>query len=110
MDLVYFSLNHAVEMAKEDGTELPFVVADREHGRELTWLEDVEEAPSVIQGDPCAVVRHDVMPSAASEGIPALVLELTELGITIVQSYRPGGPHRRFALLGGPYVLESASA
>ena len=110
LDLVYFAINHAVEMAKEDGTDLSFVVADREHGRELTWLEDVEEAPSITLGDPCVVVHHEVMPSTTSDGTPALLLELTQSGVTVVQPYRPGGAHRRFSLLGGPFVLDSVSA
>lgn len=108
LDLVYFALNYAVEMAKEDGTEMPFVVADRELGRELTFLEDVADACSLTGIDPAVVVRHEVLPSTTSEGTPALVIELSDIeteDTTIVQAYRPGGPHRRFALLGEPFIL-----
>ena len=34
LDLVYFALNHAIESSRSEGNDLPFVVSDRETGRE----------------------------------------------------------------------------
>ena len=108
LDLVYFAMNQAVSSAKSHGTELPFTVADREDGRELTWLEDPADGIGLANGDRIVVVQHTVLASPdGGDNIPAILVELSdgETAVSVAQPYRPGGPHRRFATLGEPFQL-----
>ena len=109
LDLVYFALNHATAMARSGGSELPFTVADRSDGRELTWLEDATGAADLGRGDRIVVVQHSVLgPSKERDEIPVILVELIDgdMAMSVAQPCRPGGPHRRFAVLGEPFQLD----
>jgi hypothetical protein len=115
LDLAYFALAQALDGVSVRDCRMPFVVTDGPGGRELTWIERAEQAYELDGRRHRAVVWHDTLSSDESGApIPAVVVELTgiDLGGTalIAQLYRPGGPHRRFAALGDPYLLHTASA
>jgi hypothetical protein len=117
LELAHFAMSQALNSARENGVDLPFVVIDRETGRELTWLEDKAQAAS-LSGPIMATVSHEVLPAdhqdeGSSEGITAVVVALSGESlaehVAIAQPYRRGGHQRRFVTLGQPFRLETAT-
>lgn len=112
IEVVFAALDHGIESVRDGGPVIPFVLAERAGGRDLTRFaaETLEEAHAQARqhaGSSDAdrvVVAYDGYLTVAGERSDAVFVEAQERGsessVIFAQRYRPGGRLRRFGTIG----------